>query len=68
MGRRVRKAAQPAHVAELLQRGTVILRSSSRDGLGEMIDALPAETRYAAGAIAFDSVSGLYHLRLDLIK
>ena len=55
-------------MAELLQRGTVILRSSSREGLGEMIDALPAETRYAAGAIAFDSVSGLYQLRIDLIK
>ena len=68
MSRRVKKDAQPGYVTELLAKGTVTLRAASRDEFGEMIDQIPAEVRYGAGAIAFNSVSGLYQLRLDLIK
>ena len=59
---------QPAYVAELLDKGTVVLRAASRDEFGEMIDQIPAEVRYGAGAIGKDAVSGLFTLRLDIIN
>ena len=58
---------QPGYVTELLEKGTVILRASSRDDFGEMIDNIPASVHYAAGAIGRNNVSGLYTLRLDLV-
>ena len=58
---------QPGYVTELLEKGTVILRATSRDEFGEMIDTIPASVRYAAGAIGKNPTSGLYTLRLDLV-
>ena len=68
MSRRVKKDAQPGYVTELLEKGTVVLRAASRDEFGEMIDQIPAEVRYGAGAIGKDAVSGLFTLRLDIIN
>lgn len=58
---------QPGYVSYLLEHGSVILRSATRDGFGEMIDQLPANTRYAAGAVGKNTTTGLYELRLDLV-
>ena len=58
---------QPAYIAELLEHGSVILRSDSRDGFGEMINQIPANIRYAAGAVGKDTLTGLYELRIDLV-
>ena len=62
------KAEQPGYVTELLEKGTVILRAASRDEFGEMIDQIPAQTRYAAGAIGKNAETGIFSLRLDLVK
>ena len=62
------KAEQPGYVTELLEKGTVILRAASRDEFGEMIDVIPASVRYAAGAIGKNPTTGLYQLRIDLVK
>ena len=62
------KAEQPGYVTELLEKGTVILRAASRDEFGEMIDVIPASVRYAAGAIGKNQTTGLYQLRIDLVK
>ena len=62
------KAEQPGYVTELLEKGTVILRAASRDEFGEMIDVIPASVRYAAGAIGKNPITGLYQLRIDLVK
>ena len=59
---------QPSYIQELLDKGHVILRAASRDEFGDMIDQIPANTRYAAGAIGKNPTSGLYQLRLDIIK
>ena len=58
---------QPAYIAELLEKGTVILRAASRDEFGEMIDTIPASVRYAAGAIGKNPETGIFSLRLDLV-
>ena len=62
------KVEQPGYVTELLEKGTVILRAASRDEFGEMIDQIPAAIRYAAGAICKNQTTGLFSLRIDLVK
>lgn len=62
------KVEQPGYVTELLEKGTVILRAASRDEFGEMIDTIPASVRYAAGAIGKNAETGIFSLRLDLVK
>ena len=58
---------QPAYIAELLDKGTVILRAQLRDEFAEMIDQIPAQTRYAAGAVGRNTMTGLFELRIDLV-
>ena len=62
------KAEQPGYVTELLEKGTVILRAACRDEFGEMINSIPASVRYAAGAIGKNAETGIFSLRLDLVK
>lgn len=62
------KAEQPGYVTELLEKGTVILRAASRDEFGEMINTIPASVRYAAGAIGMNTKTGLFSLRIYLVK
>ena len=59
---------EPSYIRELLKKGTVILRAASRDEFGEMIDSIPASVRYAAGAIGKNAETGIFSLRLDLVK
>ena len=59
---------EPSYIQELRSKGTVILRASCRDEFGDMIDQIPAQTRYAAGAVGRNTVTGLFELRIDLVK
>lgn len=59
---------QPAYIAELLEKGTVVLTASEREDFGDLIDAIPADTRYAAGAIGKNPETGIFSLRLDLVN
>ena len=58
---------QPSFVEELLKNGTVILTATEREDFGDLIDAIPAKVRYAAGAIGKNTLTGLYELRIDLV-
>ena len=58
---------QPAYIAELLDKGTVTLTATEREDFGDLIDAIPAKVRYAAGAIGKNTLTGLYELRIDLV-
>ena len=62
------KANQPAFITELLTKGTVTLQAASREEFETIIDQITASIRYAAGAIQKDTLSGLYKLRIDLVK
>ena len=59
---------QPGYVTELLEHGTVVLTATEREDFGEIINAIPAEVRYAAGAIGKNPETGVFSLRLDLVK
>ena len=59
---------QPAYVEELLKNGTAILSAKSRDELTEMVNGIPADVRYAVGAVGRKQDGSAYTLRVDLIK
>ena len=57
---------QPAYIDELLKNGTTILTAKSRDELAEMVNNIPADCSYGAGAVGFNHETATYSLRLDI--
>ena len=57
---------QPDYVAELLLNGTVTLTANTREELAEMVDNIPADVRYAAGAVGHNPETGAFSLRVDI--
>ena len=57
---------QPAHVAELLLNGTATLTAKTRDELAAMVNDIPADCSYMAGAVGHDMDRGVFTLRIDL--
>ena len=59
---------QPDYVAELLKNGTATLSAPSREALAEMVNNIPAETKYMVGAVGRSQDGSAYTLQVDLIK
>ena len=59
---------QPAYVAELLLNGTAIIEAPTREALAEMVNDIPADTKYSVGAVGRKQDGSAYTLRVDLIK
>lgn len=59
---------QPAYVGELLLNGTVTISAKTREELAEMVDNIPAEVHYGAGAVGKNRETGDFTLRLDIIN
>lgn len=57
---------QPSYVEELLKNGTVTLTANTREELAEMVDNIPAECHYGAGAVGKNPDTGLFSLRIDI--
>ena len=57
---------QPAFVQELLEYGTVTIMATTRDELAAMVNDIPADCSYMAGAVGYTYETGLYSLRIDL--
>ena len=57
---------QPAYIDELLKNGTTILTAKSRDELAEMVNNIPADCSYGAGAVGYNPETGDFSLRLDI--
>ena len=57
---------QPAYVAELLLNGTVTLTANTREELAEMVNDIPADCSYMAGAVGFNPETGVFTLRVDI--
>ena len=60
------ESGSPAFMKELLETGTTILTAKSRDELAEMVNDIPADCHYGAGAVGFNSETGTFSLRLDI--
>ena len=57
---------QPAFVEELLKNGTAILTAKTREELAEMVNDIPADVKYAAGAVGHNPETGVFTLRVDI--
>ena len=57
---------QPAFVEELLKNGTAILTAKTREDLAEMVNDIPADVHYGAGAVGKNPDTGLFSLRIDI--
>jgi hypothetical protein len=66
MGKAKEDKQQPAHVAELLKNGTAVLTAMTRDELAEMVNDIPADVAYQAGAVGHNHETGEYTLRIDI--
>lgn len=60
------ESGSPAFVEDLLKNGTTILTAKSRDELAEMVNDIPADCSYGAGAVGFNPETGYFSLRLDI--
>lgn len=60
------ESCSPAFVKELLEKGTAILTAKTRDELAEMVNDIPADVRYGAGAVGFNHETGDFTLRVDI--
>ena len=59
---------QPAFVEELLKNGTATITAKTRDELAKMVNDIPADVKYGAGAVGMNPETGVFSLRLDIIN
>lgn len=62
------KQQQPAYVEELLKNGTAVLTAKTREKLADMVNDIPADVRYGAGAAGYNPETGAFTLRVDIIN
>lgn len=53
---------------ELLKNGYVTLKAKTRDELAAMVNDIPADIKYAVGAVGQNYDEGCFTLRVDLIS
>ena len=58
---------QPKYIEELLKNGTAVLEAPTREALAEMVNGIPADVRYAVGAVGRKQDGSAYTLRVDKI-
>jgi hypothetical protein len=68
MSKTKKETQQPSVYDDLLKNGTAILEAQTREALAEMVDNIPADTRYAVGAVGRKQDGSAYTLRVDIIK
>jgi hypothetical protein len=59
---------QPSVYDDLLKNGTAVLEAPTREALAELVDNIPADVRYAVGAVGRKQDGSAYTLRVDIIK
>ena len=59
---------QPKYIGELLKNGTAVLSAKTRDELAEMVNEIPADCKYAVGAVGRSHDGCTYTLQVDIIK
>jgi hypothetical protein len=59
---------QPSVYDDLLKNGTAVLEAPTREALAELVDNIPADTKYCVGAVGRKQDGSAYTLQVDLIK
>jgi hypothetical protein len=60
-------SGKPAFVEELLKNGTAVLEAPTREALADMVNDIPADTKYSVGAVGRKADGSAYTLRVDII-
>ena len=68
MSKTKEETQQPSVYDDLLKNGTAVLEAPTREALAELVDNIPADVRYAVGAIGRKQDGSAYTLRVDIIK
>jgi hypothetical protein len=68
MSKTKEETQQPSIYDDLLKNGTAVLEAPTREALAEMVDNIPADVRYAVGAVGRKQDDSAYTLRVDIIK
>ena len=59
----------PSTEAEVSRRsGTAILEAPTREALAELVDNIPADCKYAVGAVGRKGDGSAYTIRVDIAK
>ena len=61
------ESGQPAFVDDLLKNGSAVLEAPSREALAELVNDIPADVRYAVGAVGRKQDGSAYTLRVEII-
>jgi hypothetical protein len=59
---------QPTVYDDLLKNGTAILEAPTREALAELVDNIPADCKYAVGAVGRKGDGSAYTLQVDIVK
>ena len=60
-------SGKPAFMEELLKNGTTVLEAPTSDALAEMLNDIPADTKYSVGAVGRKADGSAFTLRVDII-
>ena len=53
---------------DLLKNGTAILEAPTREALAELVNNIPADCRYAVGAVGRKGDGSAYTIQVDIVK
>ena len=59
---------QPTVYDDLLKNGTAILEAPTREALAELVNMIPTECKYMAGAVGRKADGSAYTLQVDIVK
>ena len=62
------ESTQPSVYDDLLKNGTAILEAPTREALAELVDNIPADCKYAVGAVGCKGDGSAYTIRVDIIN
>jgi hypothetical protein len=62
------ESAQPSIYDDLLKNGTSILEAPTREALAELVDNIPADCKYAVGAVGRKGDGSAYTIQVDIVK
>ena len=61
------ESTQSSVYDDLLKNGTAILEAPTREALAELVDNIPADCKYAVGAVGRKGDGSAYTIRVDIV-
>lgn len=62
------ESTQPSVYDDLLKNGTAILEAPSREALAELVDNIPADCKYAVGAVGRKGDGSAFTIQVDIVQ